>query len=385
MPLLLFIVAVAPISPAELLAKIREAQSWHDHVRMSIHNVADEKLTNRVFEYNINYRHSEQGISWTGSRTAARSGEDAFFMVFDGVYALNTPLTSVYAEKEKDDAYATGSITRHESPQPVPLAANETGSAMWGYDPAMENKHICDVLAAAESLSIDYKQINGESCPVLLADTMYGHIELAVSPEKGYHPIELHINVKGEQRIGTRSAKSEGVEWDLTDTFSEFTRIDGTWVPTKCSAQDKIIFLSGKEPVTCTEEIKLSNIELNPVFDDKTFTLGIMPDGTNLTDGDFGIEYFLKDGKLDPYVDHYSEVQELHYEIAALVEPARPTDAAPHSAGPVTPQTSTEALRTNRLRLVASSVAAVAIVSLAGALAVRWRGKRKTDGAPPND
>ncbi|MCX5772633.1 MAG: hypothetical protein NTZ09_20505 [Candidatus Hydrogenedentes bacterium] len=365
--------SAAPLSPDGLLAKIREAQSWHDSVRMSVHTTIEEKLGGNVYDYHITYNHSDKATSWTGPSTETSPGREPLAW---HDYGVRTPLLSVEASRQNGSPRATGTMCWRTAAEPLSWVSDTFGSAMWGYHHRLDGQHICDVLSEAELLTIAHEVINGESCLVISADTVQGHIEVAVSPEKGYNPVEYRIN---------RSVQSEGVQWDLRDVISDFTQINDKWIPTKYISRFELVWVSSKEKRTSMTETTLSDIELNPVFDVKTFTLGIMPDGTNLTDVDFGIEYFLKDGKLDPYVDHYTEVQELHDEIAALVEPARPTDAATQSPDTAPPQTTTLASPATRFRLLAAAISTVAIVSLAAAFTVKWRIKReRKDGPPPN-
>lgn len=375
MTLLLFALTAATISPEDLLAKIREAQSWHESVRMSVHTTIEEKLRENVYDYHITYNHSDKATSWTGSSTETSPGREPLAW---HEYGVRTPLLSVEASRQNGSPRATGTMCRRTAPEAVSWVSDTFGSAMWGYHHRLDGQHICDVLSEAELLTIAHEVINGESCLVISADTVQGHIEVAVSPEKGYNPVEYRIN---------RSVQSEGVQWDLRDVISDFTQINDKWIPTKYISRFELVWVSSKEKRTSMTETTLSDIELNPVFDDKTFTLSIVPDGTLLYDFTLGeIVYLLEDGKLNSYINHYTEIDGLQEEITNTLEHASPPPAGA-TIDPGDPERPKTALQPSSAFywLIGGSAATVAVLSLTAVFSIKCRGRSKTDGAPPND
>jgi len=313
------------LTPRELVSQIRRAYAWHENVRLTAETTLTDNVDGgHVYTSNAQYAQSPGGIQWIGARSLSRP-DGAIIADYQNVYELRTAGLLAYAEREEDDHYALGHVLQKSEPAAVPAELPECGSAAWGYPQGLENKNLCDLLEQAPDLACNPnpQNINGQACIVLTATTPHGAMTVALAPEKAYVPVELRITTTGQQTMGGRTAESAGVrQWDTKISFAQFTALDGTWIPASVTEETRSTMLNGNATHQFVRTVTLRDIELNPVFDDKDFSLAIMPDGTFLRDAKVSEVIFrLKEGNLSPYFND-AEVAAMDKTIDDLLPPS---------------------------------------------------------------
>lgn len=316
--LLLLATVIGARNPSanEILIQARTAQSWHDQVRMRVHLFGTDDKWGRTDDFNCQYSNRGTDTMYVGSRVMREAGGEIWVSV-EHIYNIKTPEFYVLAEKVKTGPDAEGVF--HSKPYPNYWRGAETGAPAWGYLTVLDSRHICDVLSEAEDLKVGPEpiEINQERCFIISGTTKYGQVEVAVSPEKGYYPVQYHV--RGP--LTDRTRRPDDGEQDTWVNLGEFRSIDGRWIPTRVSKRLLTPTAEGALR-TLTWEVELSDIELDPVFDAVSFTLGLLPDGTILNDGKVhAIRYIVKNGQLTPEVDDQS-VQSMDKAMSEVVKPA---------------------------------------------------------------
>jgi len=170
-------------------------------------------------------------------------------------------------------------------------------------------ERVDSVLRKANTISVrdETENIGGTDCYIIEADTKHGEYTIWIDPEHG-HNIAKAIVKRGP---GDAVFESNYILTERDQIYSslenvKFKKVDDVWVPVEADVKDERDFPDGKYHKGWGHH-KITEIILNPEFNDSDFVTDDIPNGAKVYVLDApGITYTWQNGKLIPNIDRYA-------------------------------------------------------------------------------